>query len=283
MKTKRGGIKTVFRVRNLIFISMLFLLSVMSCTQKITEENYLKLSDELWEQYEIDMGKLSEILDKYPEKTDSLNKVIDIVTNIAEKKYRELAIKFASVPSGLESLYGIRLDFPKDTLQSIISKLPDNMKNSPYGKSILLHINSEQIEEGSRFYDFEAITSEGDKFELSSLKGKNVLFLYGGLDCIREGGRAYLDSLYRETSRNNLEIVVYCPNSDLESLKGERKRYSCDYLLVSDFLQDHTPVKIIYGAQATPTCFFINRQGIVEMKTMGIYRERVNELVNKNN
>jgi hypothetical protein len=41
-------------------------------------------------------------------------------------------------------------------------------------------------------------------------------------------------------------------------------------------------VKILYGAQATPTCFFINRQGMVEMKTTGLHQERVNELVSQN-
>ena len=278
MKTKRG-IKIVFRVRNLIFISLFLHFYVVSFAQEITEENYLKLGNELWKQYEMDMGKLSETFKIYPEKKDSLIKVADDILNVAMDKNRELAIKFASVPSGLESLYAVRLGLSKDTLQSILSRLPDNMKNSLYGKSILLHINSGQIDEGSRFYDFEAITSGGDKFELSSLKGKSVLFLYGGLGCMGKDGRDYLDSLYRETSRNNLEIVVYCPNNDLESLKEVRKTYPCDYILVSDFLQDHTPVKILYGAQATPTCFFINKQGVVEMKTEGLYQERVNELV----
>jgi len=279
MKTKKGNIKIVFRVKNLIFISLFLHFSVVSFAQKITEENYLKLDKEFWEQYEIDMERISEIFKKYPEKKDSLIKASDDILDLAQQKNRELAIKFASVPSGLQRLYMVRLGLPKDSLQSILSSLPDDMKNSPYGKSISFHINSEQIKEGDRYYDFEAITSEGEKFVLSSLEGKNVLLLYGGLGCMREGGRAYLDSLYRETSRNNFEIVVYCLNSDLESLKGVRKTYPCDYLLVSDFLQDHTPVKILYGAQATPTCFFINKQGLVEMKTVGLYQERVDELI----
>ncbi|GHT74599.1 hypothetical protein AGMMS50262_07880 [Bacteroidia bacterium] len=58
-----------------------------------------------------------------------------------------------------------------------------------------------------------------------------------------------------------------------------RTVYPCDFLLVSDFLQDRTPVKILYGAQATPTCFFINKQGIVEMKTTGLDTDKVNQLL----
>jgi hypothetical protein len=58
--------------------------------------------------------------------------------------------------------------------------------------------------------------------------------------------------------------------------------YRCDFLLVSDFLRDSSPVKILYGAQAMPTCFFIDREGVVRMKTIGLYENRVDELVAKN-
>jgi peroxiredoxin len=257
-------------------------LSVFSFAQEITEENYLKLDEELWEQYTMDMGKISECLKKCPEKRDSLIKVANAVLNLVLKENCELAIRFASVPSGLQRLFMVRLDVSKDTFQSILSGLPNDLKDSPYHKSILSHIHSEQIKEGDKYYDFEAVTSEGEKFVLSSLEGKNILLLYGGLDCMGAEGRAYLDSLYRETSRHDFEIVIYCRDSSLESLKEMRSIYPCDYLLVSDFLQDHTPVKILYGAQSTPTCFFINKQGIVEMKTLGLSPERVNERVYQN-
>ena len=173
-------IKIVFRTRSLIFISMFLCFSVVSFAQEITEENYLKLDKELWEQYEVDMGKISETFKKYPEKKDSLIKVADDIYNVVQKNNQELAIKFASVPSGLKRLFMTRLGIPKHTLQSTLSRLPEDMKNSPYGKSILLHINSDQIEKGSQYYDFEAETPEDEKFNLSSLKGKNVLLLYGG-------------------------------------------------------------------------------------------------------
>lgn len=188
-------------------------------------------------------------------------------------------MKFFSVPSGLERLFMLRLKIPKDTLRSLLLRLPDDLKNSPYQKSILYHINSEQINEGNTYYDFEATTSEGEKFVLSSLQGKNILFLFGGLGCMGKDNRAYLNSLYEVTSRDNFEIVVYCLNDDLENLRDVRNTYPCSYLLVSDFLSDHSPVKILYGAQATPTCFFINKQGVVEMKTEGLDQERINELI----
>ena len=83
-------------------------------------------------------------------------------------------------------------------------------------------------------------------------------------------GRDYLNKIYRENSRKNFEIVIYCPVSDLKSLQNLRTTYPCDFFLVSDFLQDHTPMKILYGAQGRPTCFFINKKGVVVMKTEGL-------------
>ena len=45
-----------------------------------------------------------------------------------------------------------------------------------------------------------------------------------------------------------------------------------------DFGRD-TTMKILYGAQGMPTCFFINQEGLVIMKEMGLDQERVNQLL----
>ena len=249
--------------------------------QEITEENYRKVDSLIWVQYEKDMEQISEYYQKYPEKKDSLIAVQEQIIAISDKKNIEAAIKFASVPSGLRRLFMVRLNIPKDTIHAVLKTIPENMQNSPYGKSLLYHIESEQISEGDKYYDFEAIDTEGDNFVLSSLEGKNILLLYGGLGCMGPNGRAYLNKIYQETSRSNFEIVVYCPNSNLESLRQVRTTYPCDFLLVSDFLQDHTPMKILYGAQALPTCFFINKRGTVVMKIVGLYQDKVSQLINE--
>ena len=191
-------------------------------------------------------------------------------------------MKYATVPSGLQRLFMVRLNIPKDTVHFIYDNLPDEMKISQYGKNILFHLESEQIEENDKYYDFESTTFDGTTFKLSSLTGKNILFLYGGLGCMGQGGRDYLKSLYEKTSREDFEIVVYETVLSLDDLKKAQAFYNCDYLLVSDFLRDSSPVKIIYGVQATPTCFFINKEGIVGMKTIGLDENRVNELIFEN-
>jgi peroxiredoxin len=253
--------------------------SVPLSGQELTEENFLKLGSAIWQSYEATEDKIREARRNFPEKQDSLLAESEKNLETAMQQTIRLAIQFATIPRGLEQLYTVRLYLPKDTLKTIVGNLPDDMRNSPYGKSILYHLETEQIEEGDRYYDFEATTDDGDVFSLASLEGKNILLLYGGLDCMGADGRDYLHEIYQKTSRDSFEIVVYCPNSNLENLQQVRTTYPCDYFLVSDFLQDHTPVKILYGAQSTPTCFFINRQGIVTMKTIGLYQDKVNRLL----
>lgn len=261
---------------------VLFSFTQILSAQEITEENYLKVDKEIWDKYEQDMNKLSECFQAYPEKKDSLNAVRKQVYELASMKNLEAAKKFASVPSGLRRLFMLRLDLPKDTVERILRDLPESMQESPYGKSIQFHLDSDQIEAGDRYYNFNAFDTDGNNFELSSLEGKNILLLYGGLSCMGKDGRKFLDKIYNETSRENFEIVVYCLSSNLENLKKVRNDYNCDYILVSDYLQDHTPMKILYGAQAMPTCFFIDKKGTVIMKEIGLNQEYVSELLKEN-
>jgi peroxiredoxin len=92
-----------------------------------------------------------------------------------------------------------------------------------------------------------------------------------------ERGRNELVDLYENTSRESFEIVVYNTVSSLEYLKKAKDEYNVKFIMVSDFLQDHTPFKIIYGAQTRPTVYLINKEGKLVMKSVGFYPEKVKE------
>jgi peroxiredoxin len=279
---KMGGWRRK-RVAKAVLAVLFVSLSVAAAAQKGTKEGtverteatYLKLDSLLWTQYEADMEAISGDFRWKPEKKDSLKQAAEAVLETALRKNRELAIQYAAVPSGLQRLFMVRLDIPKDTLAAIFGNLPENVKASPYGKYILFHLESEQIKENDAFYDFEAVTDEGDSFCLSSLTGKNILLLYGGLACMGQAGRDYLKELYEKTGREDLEIVVYECVSEKEDLTKVRSAYDFKGWLVSDFLQDGSPVKILYGAQAMPTCFLIDKEGIVRVKMIGLDTNRI--------
>ena len=161
-----------------------------------------------------------------------------------------------------------RLVIPKDTLRSIYNSLPQEMQQSKYGQSMLMHLNENQLGFGDVFFDFEAVNDIGEKTRLSDVKSENILLLYGGMYCMRETGRDFIKKIYNQTTRDNLQIIIYFnTTSDLEQLKAKKKEYPFDYFYVSDFLGDHSPVKIIYGTQATPTSFWINKERIVSLRS----------------
>jgi peroxiredoxin len=257
--------------------------TVSAQTTEITEENYQKLDSIVWAQHQRDQEAIYKEFQEHPERKDSLRKAYNEVYEAASKKNVELAIEFASTPSGFKRLFMVRLDISKGRLRSVLDALPEEMRQSQYGRNIQMHLDTEQIEEGSMYYDFEAVADSGDPFRLSQLvgSGKRVLLLYGGLDCMGPEGRDYLNALYERTFHDDFEIVVYCLNSDLDALKRVRDVFPCKFTLVSDFLEDSTPVKIIYGAQATPTCFFIDGDGIVKMKSEGLNPDKTDKLVAK--
>lgn len=266
-------------ILSVILLAVVSRSPVCASTQEITEENYLKADGEIWRQSEDDMKIIFDLYKKYPGAKDSLMAVARHIEERANEKNVETAVKYALVPSGLKRLFMVRLHIPKDRLLAVYKGLPDEMQASQYGKSILLHVVSEQVEEGGEYRDFKAIGRDGADFSMSSLTGNDILFLYGGLDCMGKEGRAYLDKLHRERSKDGLKIIVYCDVPDLEILKKTSVDYSCDFILVADFKGDFSPVKILYGAQARPTCFFVNKQGIVKMKTVGLDETRINRLL----
>lgn len=264
--------------RFLILLFVLFCFTAYSFSQEITEENYTKLDKELWATFELESSKISDCFKIHPEKKDSLINAYNKLNEASNNMNREIAVKYASVPSGLQRLFMLRLNFSKDSLLSIFRNLPLEMQESNYGKSLFHHINLNQIEEGNKYYDFKAIDSEGNEFRLSNLDGRNILLLYGGLDCIGEDGRAFLKRLCEETHPEKFKIVVYWSCSSLEQLKALEAKYLVDYVFVSDFLQDHSLMKINYGAQARPTCFLIDKEGTVILKSVGLPEERLIEL-----
>lgn len=265
-------------MKKIIFIISILLPGLLMA-QEITEENYLRLDKELWGKLEGDQAVILEAYKKNPEKKDSLYAESSRLMEAAERSNERLALKFASTPSGLQRLFMVRLDLPKDTLRAALYSLPRDMQESPYGLSIKMHLDNDQIEEGDRYAAFSATRSDGSGFDTSFFDGKTILLLYGGLDCMGAEGRAELEEICRSANSDNFKVVVYCPVSGQDKLVELEKLYGTEYVFISDFKLDHSPFKIIYGAQARPTCFLIDREGMVAVKSLGLDSERIKSFI----
>lgn len=274
------------RLLTLKFVVIILALMTISCNSKVqnetlTEENYLHEDSLLWINFEKETEGLIAILDSLPNQRDSIINVYNVILEKANQKNIELAFKYACTPSGLQRLFMVRNHVSKDSLAKVLNTLPEEMQKSEAGLNIKAHLETEQLAEGDALYAFPCQDEEGEAFNWETLKGKQVLLLYGGLGCMGSNGREALKNLYEQTSRKNLEIIVYWPSSSLENLQAIRKQYPSDYIFISDFKQDASPMKIKYGCQATPTCFLTDKKHQIVVKSEGLDIDAINEHIQK--
>ena len=270
------------RLLTLKFVVIILALMTISCNSKVqnetlTEENYLHEDSLLWINFEKETEGLIAILDSLPNQRDSIINVYNVILEKANQKNIELAFKYACTPSGLQRLFMVRNHVSKDSLAKVLNTLPEEMQKSEAGLNIKAHLETEQLAEGNALFSFPCQNEEGDPFDWETLKGKQVLLLYGGLGCMGSNGREALKNLYEQTSRKNLEIIVYWPSSSLENLQAIRKQYPSDYIFISDFKQDASPMKIKYGCQATPTCFLTDKKHQIVVKSEGLNMDAFNK------
>ena len=270
------------RLLTLKFVVIILALMTISCNSKVqnetlTEENYLHEDSLLWINFEKETEGLIAILDSLPNQRDSLINVYNVILEKANQKNIELAFKYACTPSGLQRLFMVRNHVSKDSLAKVLNTLPEEMQKSEAGLNIKAHLETEQLAEGNAFFTFPCLDEKGASFDWATLEEKQVLLLYGGLGCMGSEGREALKHLYEHTSRKNLEIIVYWPSSSLEKLQAIRKQFPSDYIFISDFKQDASPMKIKYGCQATPTCFLTDKNHQIVVKSEGLNMDAFNK------
>ena len=269
-------------MKNQYLFSILCCLAFVQCTPKMydatREQEYIKADSTLWAEYEVEGERLAEL---YAENEDSLYiKAVELEA-YADLKNKQLAIEYSDTPSGLKRCFMLRLDIEKDTLQSILSNLPRDLRKSQCADAIKAHIVTEQIEVGMKFVPIDVVDADGNKIAWDEYRNRNILLIYGGLGCMGRSGRSELATLREEYAEDNLAIVVYYPVSTLEELKEYRDQYSADYIYISELMPDYSPFKIKYGAQSTPTCFVIDKNGTVVLKTVGFDVQQVKERIEK--
>ena len=252
----------------------------MPTTSHITEENYHKADSALWAEFERDTEPLIEQMDAEPERLEVLYDLYRSIEEAADKKNVELALKYAATPSGLRRVYMVRNRIDKKQMKRTLSEIPDSMQQSFYGQLIKQVIESNQIGEGDKYQPFECMDIGGNSFDWSRLEGKKTLLLYGGLGCMGAQGREMLNSWYDKYSHKGFQTVVYAPEvGNYEELVEDKKYWRnngvMDYIAITDFLHDASPIKIVYGSQAKPTCFMIDGDGRVVIKSVGLDQERM--------
>lgn len=256
--------------RPISFILMLVLGLTAFASLPVTEGNYLHEDSLIWHRLDSISGRIWKEIDNNPTREDSLMGIYRKVFQKSLEENRSTALRYAAVPSGIHRVYMVRGEIGKDTLAALLPTLPDSIRNSYYGKLVDRHINTRQLAIGDSLASFPCQLADGTQFDWESLDGKNVLVIYSGYRCMGKEGREALKDLYEATSRDTFEIVHYWIEPDnLATMRSEAEKYGFKFPIVSDFLRDATPIKIIYGCQGMPTFYFFDSGHRLLYKGMG--------------
>ena len=192
--------------------------------------------------------------------------------NQAERQ--ALMDKYALIFEDAFPFFAMRKQFSKDSLAILLSKASSEIQESETGKALRLYIENPQIVEGSRFQTFPCYDVEGNSFDWELIKGKKVFLVHDGLWCMTHGMdnslfRKYLRHL-SEAAPNCLPLVVVNCTAP-EDLKASIEEYGLqDFYVVSEFKKDLGTLNVLYNDQTTPTCHYIDEQGILVKTTEGI-------------
>ncbi|MCB0461151.1 MAG: DUF4369 domain-containing protein [Flavobacteriaceae bacterium] len=206
-------------------------------------------------------------------KQDSIPHLINKLTKTIE----QFTYKNINSYVAMEMLHNIRTNINKDTLCNKLQTVDKHIQNnSSYAKSLNVFCNSKILDVGDSFIDFTANTLDGERVVLSELikEKKPVVLIFGGLQCMRAKGRTLLKS-FNETNKNKVNILPFVfANTKEQWLHDET--YNIGVPLVSDLKGNHSPVKIQYNVQATPTVYVLDTTGKISMISLG-YGDNVNE------
>lgn len=224
----------------------------------------------------------SAALQAMPEKADSVNRAYTRFVLQKVKDASRLAVQYApQVPEALDLLYRARNEVARDTLRQVVARLDGKLAGTAQASALRRFVECEPLREGDALLEFPCTQADGTPFDWSVTRGKQVLLLYGGMDCMREHGRQALKELFDTTSRDDLLVIVYVPCDSPDKLRGVADTYPYGYIYLSDFQPIGTPMQVEYGAQSTPTCFLADRAHVILAVSRGLDVERFRQLLEK--
>ncbi|MBD1378662.1 thiol-disulfide oxidoreductase ResA [Metabacillus arenae] len=132
--------------------------------------------------------------------------------------------------------------------------------------------NKEKVKEGSKAPDFVLTDLDGEKHQLSDLKGKGVFLNFWGTwcePCKRE--MPYMARQYDHYKNQGVEILAVNVGESNLAVSNFMEQYQLNFPVVMD---KDRQVLNAYGVKPLPTTFLINKNGEVIKVITGSMTER---------
>jgi hypothetical protein len=191
-----------------------------------------------------------------------------------QEERQALQEKYSLVFEDAFPYFRLRKKIAKGSLAVLLSKASAEIQASETGKALRYFIDNPQFVVGSRFQTFPCYDVDGNSFDWGLIKGKKVFLVHDGLWCMTHGQDNSLFGKYlhylSEAAPNCLPLVfVDCATP--EDLKEAIEEYGLqDFYVVSEYKKDFGMLNVFYNDQTTPTCHYIDEQGIVVKTTEAI-------------
>ena len=170
---------------------------------------------------------------------------------------------------GIIHLGYLKKSLPKDTVQVLYNKLPDEMKNSKYARVIEVYLNKRISEIGDLYHDFNAINSVGDTIIFSDLIGKYILLDFTAANCGPCVQSADELRLIDKTYSDSLEIVSFSGDAKKDVWLKSLERDNVSWTSLWDGKGTYSETYIKYGVSGFPTFFLIDPKGKIMDKWGG--------------
>jgi thiol-disulfide isomerase/thioredoxin len=164
--------------------------------------------------------------------------------------------------AGINQLYYFRKKFNKDTLNAMFNSLPDELKESVFGRKLFTYVKiGSVLKVNDSAADFEAVDKNGKKHRLIDIRGKLVLLDFTQSYCVpcvravkelKEVAQKYSD---------NLTIISFNTDKLKQTWMSGLKRDTSDWLHVWDGKGSASETPLKYGVTSYPTFVLISAEG----------------------
>jgi len=183
----------------------------------------------------------------------------------------------------IDALFRNRMSIPIDSLKQILEKVDSKYRESVKGKALMDYVSYQKVEVDKPFIDFNAITIEGDNFQLSALKGKYIFINFWSSGCAYCRKENRLLSKHFHKLPDNITLVSFSLDKKRDNWVSSSLKDSIFWHNVSDLKGDLSHTKLVYDVQAIPVSFLIDRNGIVVEKNLGYDENLIDRLIQLTN